>query len=586
MTRRKGFGPSASTWAVALVLAALTTGCSGTQERVGRQVFLDAATRLAGEPAVRYTAGLGGAALEMSTTRYGTGLGAFSLAGMRLEMLAVDGRAFSRWAQVSASGRPAGTPGQLLPEAAQWTTATTPNSPPPFLLTPYDLGAMAAEALRQPGTVFPDHRETTLVDGVATWKASTPTMDVHVTRGTPHRLVRLTPRSSAGLPTPPALPTLPVLPSIPSSPPGPASPAPLPPAMPELPDLQLPDPPAGTVGRSIARSQPSVPMGRAIPLPKPPPRPTLPGRTTIAPLNSRQVGALSQAVARSTGQLSQAVNSAYQFTVRGTGAFSGCGPTACTVTVRVSSSFVTQGSGTPRNVRVRMRAEMTGSGSPVGSCTAAGTLPVNGTGSVSCTNTSSAWASWYRGAELSEGAEPYQAIAHVVAQALDPGEVTGIRDQVDNQFRNLRRELDGKKNCRRTLASAPLRHAVYIAHAPLGPWDDYCTYVLPSAIEETPAFDRRSLEMVRSYHFPGGEFADDAKGLFKDTVTDGQLHKILDRGLGDPASFTKNSQGYYEKTFPSPGVGYDAKVNGGKDAEFVTLVINTAGDVVTMFPHN
>ncbi|MEU4101774.1 hypothetical protein AB0F16_14445 [Streptomyces tanashiensis] len=235
---------------------------------------------------------------------------------------------------------------------------------------------------------------------------------------------------------------------------------------------------------------------------------------------------------------------------------------------------------------MRMHAEMTGSGSPVGSCTAAGTLPVNGTGSVSCTNTSSAWASWYRGAELSEGAEPYQAIAHVVAQALDPGEVTGVRDQVDEQFRNLRRELDGKKNCRRTLASAPLRHAVYIAHTPLGPWDDYCTYVLPSAIEETPAFDRRSLEMVRSYHFPGGEFADDAKGLFKDTVTDGQLHKILDRGLGDPASFTKNSQGYYEKAFPSPGVGYDAKVNGGKDAEFVTLVINTAGDVVTMFPHN
>ncbi|MEU6934457.1 hypothetical protein AB0A05_35650 [Streptomyces sp. NPDC046374] len=42
-----------------------------------------------------------------------------------------------------------------------------------------------------------------------------------------------------------------------------------------------------------------------------------------------------------------------------------------------------------------MTVSMTGSGTPVGGCATSDTLPVNSTGSLSCTNTSPAWASWY-----------------------------------------------------------------------------------------------------------------------------------------------------------------------------------------------
>ncbi|MGW0396056.1 hypothetical protein ACWDYJ_35385 [Streptomyces sp. NPDC003042] len=582
MTRRRS-GALSSAWALALLLAVLTAGCSGTQERVGREVFLDAATRLAGEPAIRYSAGVGGAELEMSATRYGTALGAFSLAGMRLDVLAVDGRSYSRRAQDPDGGGP----GRLLPEeTVQWTTVATQQGPDSFQLTPHDLGTMAAEALRTPGTLYPGRGQTTTVDGEATWKASTSTMDVHVTRATPHRLVRLTPKGAAAVPPPPTPPAFPTFPDPPPAPPTAPAPPPSPPAPPELPGLQLLDHVGGTLGRSIARTHPYTPPARAIPLPRP--RPPLPGRTTIAPLSSRQVGALSQAVAKSAGQLSQAVNSAYQFTVRGTASFTGCGPGACTVTVRVNSAFVTQGARGPGNVRVRLRAEMTGAGSPVGSCTASGTLPVNGTGSLSCTNTSSAWASWYRGAELSEGAEPFQAIAHVVAQAMDPGEVTAVRDQVDKQFRNLSREIEGNKDCRRPLAAAPMRHAVYLTVTPLGPWDHLCPYVLPPEIKGIPAFDARSIDLVRKIHFPNGEQTDNTKGQFLSTLKDADLHKILETGLLDSSKpFKLNTKGYWEKSFPCPGKGHDAMVNGKRQpARSVMVVINTAADIVTMYPHN
>lgn len=75
------------------------------------------------------------------------------------------------------------------------------------------------------------------------------------------------------------------------------------------------------------------------------------------------------------------------------------------------------------------------------------------------------------------------------------------------------------------------------------------------------------------------------KGLFKKTLTDVDLHKLLGTALTNPAKFVKNARGYYEKTFRHAGVGLTSDQAGALPAQYVTLVINAGGDVVTMYPH-
>ncbi|MEV6553189.1 hypothetical protein AB0M57_31465 [Streptomyces sp. NPDC051597] len=151
------------------------------------------------------------------------------------------------------------------------------------------------------------------------------------------------------------------------------------------------------------------------------------------------------------------------------------------------------------------------------------------------------------------------------------------------------RELLEKLKKGEKTPTCPVKPRAAISSAPpamaAGGWDDYCTYKLPVELRgRIPSLDVRSIEKIRQYHFPGGQFSVSSKGLFKDTITNSDPHKILDKGLSDAAEFVRNKDGYFEKTFKCTGVGYSSTVKGGNPADFVTVVIETGGGVVTMFP--
>ncbi|MCL7377010.1 hypothetical protein [Streptomyces sp. 35G-GA-8] len=135
-----------------------------------------------------------------------------------------------------------------------------------------------------------------------------------------------------------------------------------------------------------------------------------------------------------------------------------------------------------------------------------------------------------------------------------------------------------------TAKSAALRASSSATMAAGGGWDDYCDYKLPAGAK-IPSLDPRSIKLLRDTHFPGGVSVDRSKGLFKPSLTDVDLHKLLSTALADSANFVKNPRGYYEKTFKHPGVGYTSELNNSLPASFVTLVINGGGDVITMYPH-
>ncbi|MGW8669458.1 hypothetical protein [Streptomyces niveus] len=123
-----------------------------------------------------------------------------------------------------------------------------------------------------------------------------------------------------------------------------------------------------------------------------------------------------------------------------------------------------------------------------------------------------------------------------------------------------------------------------LSAAPGGGWDDYCDYDLPAGAK-IPSLDPRSIQLLRDTHFPDGVAVDMTKGLFKKTLTDVDLHKLLSTALTNPAKFVKNGRGYYEKTFGHTGVGFTSDQEKALPAQYVTLVINAGGDVVTMYPH-
>lgn len=139
----------------------------------------------------------------------------------------------------------------------------------------------------------------------------------------------------------------------------------------------LPSPTAAQserASRSQARQHPAAPA------------PTAPGQIDLDQMDSRAIDDLFNDLVRDTRQLKKdSVDLSYQFNTQGKAAFTGCGPGACTVTMTVSSTFVSTNVKPPKNVNAVITVSMTGSGAPVGGCTTSGTLPVNGTGSLSCT---------------------------------------------------------------------------------------------------------------------------------------------------------------------------------------------------------
>jgi hypothetical protein len=119
-----------------------------------------------------------------------------------------------------------------------------------------------------------------------------------------------------------------------------------------------------------------------------------------------------------THKLDTAFDTSFQFAMQGQAAFTGCGPGACRVTATLNTSFIGRNA-TPRSTAdADMVVTMLGDGAPAGGCTARGTLPVNGTGQMSCINVSSAWSAYYARAATTPGTHVHVANVVVTARVM------------------------------------------------------------------------------------------------------------------------------------------------------------------------
>ncbi|TYC21433.1 hypothetical protein FXF52_26215 [Micromonospora sp. MP36] len=147
-------------------------------------------------------------------------------------------------------------------------------------------------------------------------------------------------------------------------------------------------------------------------------------------MGQAEVNSLFRDLVSNAKQLEESFDLSYQFTAKGSAKFTGCGPGACRVTVIVNSRFVGKDLEAPKTASATMTVTMTGDGRPVGGCTTTGTLPVNATGQLSCTNTSPAWTSWYLRARNQRGTHVYAAQAEVLARAMTRVQVQRIVDEL------------------------------------------------------------------------------------------------------------------------------------------------------------
>ncbi|MGW2016683.1 DNA/RNA non-specific endonuclease [Streptomyces sp. NPDC001927] len=349
-----------------------------------RKAFLEATSALNNAPAVGYTMNMAGMTTQMRSTSKGAATGTLTLGRTQTSMLTVGGKTYVRW----QDGLPgAGSrQGQAEVLKDKWVTGSVASGMG-RTLTPDQLGQALAQQLSQNNSQFPSRDTTQTIDGKPAWKASTPTSDVYVTRAAPHRVLRITPKGTAAIPG---------MPSLPGS-------------IPKLP-TDLPSPPGAgedRANRSSARLRQAAPA------------PAAPGQIDLDHMDSAAVEDLFNDLVRDIKQLKKnSVDLSYQFNTQGKAAFTGCGPGACTVTMTVNSTFVSANVKPPKTIDAMMSVSMTGSGTPVGGCTTSGTLPVNGTGSLSCTNTSPAWSSWYNRARNQRGTHVYTALAQVVGSAV------------------------------------------------------------------------------------------------------------------------------------------------------------------------
>lgn len=112
-----------------------------------------------------------------------------------------------------------------------------------------------------------------------------------------------------------------------------------------------------------------------------------------------------------------------------------------------------------------------------------------------------------------------------------------------------------------------------------------CYNLPPSGV--FPWFGDTAIDVnIRPYHFPGGAYVDNSKGLFLSSVTDNDLAHVFEAGMTDAGSWKLNASNYYEKTFSYSGVGFrSVDFGGGLPSTKITLVVGKFGDeVITMYP--
>ncbi|MFI7122158.1 SON protein [Amycolatopsis sp. NPDC049868] len=380
---------------VLVLLAGLTTWLLWPS-KAGREPFEQALAGLSSAPAVRNSTSAVGGMIEtdVKTTAYGETSGTMSFQGKKIEILVVGGKVYFK------------APDGLLPGARadsseaedlkdRWITGEDALFGPVLqqFESPEKLAARLREALERVDEIPGDQNET--VRDVPALKASTPAGDLYVSKEAPHRLLRYSVKM-------PGVPTMPG-----------------------------------------AESLPQMPAGAGL------------GESDVDALSPEETVAVYENLMENTQKLSGAVDTGVRFDMDGAATVA-CGASGCTVTANVSSSASANSGGkVTGQVNATMTANVTIGGRSAGSCRNTATLPLNGSGSISCVNGgagsvfSAVEAEKKADAEArsrASGGVPVQyqiesiASVSVLAEAIGQVEITRLMDELGQR----RSKLGGK----------------------------------------------------------------------------------------------------------------------------------------------
>jgi Xanthomonas XOO_2897-like deaminase len=306
-----------------LIYATLRTPPPDAPERVP---FDSALIALAAAPELHYRSNVPSIGLvDARVTSNDEAVGTLSAGGKSYGLLRAGGKFYVK---LPATGLPnASNAAVAAATRDRWLTGRDVTSLlgpiPSQLESPPQLAARLADALSQASGFPPLNDSGTVFDGVRVVDVTTSLGDLFVTRDAPHRIVRLTPRfgsSSVGLLADPAF----------------AESA----------------PPEG--GVNFPSEQPG------------------------------DIGRTYNTLIQDTRALATASDSNLRFNLQGNGQIS-CGDGGCQVSVTVTNSASAPGSKVVGGaVRAVLTAAISIEGQPADGCTGAGSLPLNGTGTLAC----------------------------------------------------------------------------------------------------------------------------------------------------------------------------------------------------------
>jgi pretoxin HINT domain-containing protein len=331
-----------------MLVVALVTGLATSlvwSSPANRDPFDKAVTNLAAAPGLHYRNPVesGSIRWDARVTSHGEVIGSIEQAGQKVDMLAVGGKTYLK----APDGLLPGTSTHTTPLRGKWITGDSALFGPLLsqALSPATLAGTLRHALDET-TRFPTTDAPSTINGTPALKASTPSGDLYVSQDAPYRVLRYVPSGHT-----PELPPLPrpgtrSLPQIPSTP-------------------SLLDP-----GRQWRLSQPGF------------------GEMDIDPMSAPEVDKTYNDLEDNAKQLTNVINSSTNFQLKGKADIS-CGAGGCTVTATVTNTN-TASAGAGATLTGQVTAEMTATvsinGLPAGGCTQVSPLPLNGTGSISCTD--------------------------------------------------------------------------------------------------------------------------------------------------------------------------------------------------------
>lgn len=414
----------------ALVVLALAAGLLAhrwwrqDQEERARAPFLLALADLATRPATRYTTtDADGTTWDLQVSAGGHATGMVTVDGQRMDVLIVGGKVFMRQHAVVLAAPPDHASQPWRTDSTDKITVTLPQTSAPF-----DLARWLEQGLLDSATTLTAAEAGDLsVSGLAALKASTPRGDIYVSRTAPHRVLRYVPSAQPPRPRSPLLSS-----PQPTSAPSSTSTAGLLPAQrPDAVPILMVAAGSG-VGIGAPPTPSSSPSDLAVPE-----MGNDASQLDLLEMGDDDIDQMYREIEQRTSQLADAVDTGVQLQAAIDASWGACSAAACQVNVQVSNK-VRSSPAQSTNVTAQLTVSMTGEGAPVGGCTAQAQVPLNGSTTMSCTNVSPAWTTFYTRSQRTPGWHPYMAQAAVVVRAVATADVEKLVQHVKDEAERAR----------------------------------------------------------------------------------------------------------------------------------------------------